>query len=190
MAAAGACPLLPVCCLQTGTFQQPDNIPIFPCALCHSGPAPKSRRPLLGGLTGPGPPAHPQPRRLCVGQLEEEGPQWVKRQMAVDEARFFLRLGSSDEQVLGTDCSQTAPVLPKPFESHLCWGCLMGVDTGTLWGHGYLWEQPLGTAPLFPAEPSPSLEQFIISLSLSLYPPSSCAFVGHNQNAFRPLEIE
>lgn len=43
---------------------------------------------------------------------------------------------------------------------------LMGVDTGTLWGCGCLWEQILGTGPLLPAEHSLSLEQFIISLSL------------------------
>lgn len=175
MAAAGACPLLPVCCLQTGTFQQPDNIPIFPCALCHSGPAPKSRRPLLGGLTGPGPPAHPQPRRLCVGQLEEEGPQWVKRQMAVDEARFFLRLGSSDEQVLGTDCSQTAPVLPKPFEFHLCWGWPQGCGHRNSVGTWVSLGADPGDSSSIPHRAQPITRTiYNLSLSLSLPPLFLC----------------
>lgn len=89
---------------------------------------------------------------------------------------FFLQLGSRDEHVLGTDSSKLLLFYQNPLNPTFAGVGLMGVDTGTLWGHGGLWEQPLGTAPLFPAEHRPSLEQFIISLSLSF----SCAFVCHN----------
>lgn len=65
-------------------------------ALCPPGPAPPPRRPLLGGVAGPRAPPHPQPCRLCLGQLEEEGPQRVNSERG------------SCGRVSGNECSASA----------------------------------------------------------------------------------